>query len=161
MLRHSDAVSHHDEGDHARELSPQGIESCEAVGNYLQQSTPVPAHVLCSSATRTQQTAQHSLQHAALAPTRDVIQKLYLASPDDIFLQIQAAPDHINSLLVVGHNPGIHAFCLQLYQQGNQHAFKQLQTQFPSPAIAVFDLPIESWGLIAKHSATLVDFTGF
>ena len=61
-------------------------------------------------------------------------------------------------VLVIGHNPGMHALALALGRRGPGPAYARLSTRFPTAALAVFQTGIDSWAALRPESATLVDF---
>ena len=46
-------------------------------------------------------------------------QRLYEASPHTILSVIKETPDSIKSLMIVGHNPGLHTLALALVGSGD------------------------------------------
>ena len=75
---------------------------------------------------------------------------LYGAAPDDILVVLRAAPEpDAETVMVVGHNPGLEALVGQL--TGERH-------DFPTAALAQIDLPIDRWrDLDGSTRGTLVD----
>ena len=61
-------------------------------------------------------------------------------------------------VLVIGHNPGLHALALALGRRGPGPAFARLSTRFPTAALAIFEAGIDSWAAFRAESARLVDF---
>ena len=68
-----------------------------------------PDLTLCSTAARTRETwklAVHELPHR---PKTVYEERLYEASLGELIALLNEVPDDINDLLVIGHNPGVHA----------------------------------------------------
>ena len=61
-------------------------------------------------------------------------------------------------VLVIGHNPGLHALALALGRRGPGPTFARLSTRFPTAALAIFETGIDSWAAFRAESARLVDF---
>ncbi len=154
MLRHSDTAPHHDDGDHARELTEHGVSLCIDVAEHFAKSSIAPSYTISSTATRTVQTATYVLGHDDFASE----QSLYLASPETILQLIHSIDDTHDSALIIGHNPGLHALCVALDNGKNRNASAQLRAQFPSPALACFHCDVDSWGFIQTGTNKLESF---
>lgn len=94
--------------DFARPLAPRGERDAPAMGERLANLGIAVAHIVSSPALRARRTAE--LVAAALGYAADDIQlvpELYLAVPRTILDVIARQIDTLDSLLVVGHNPGL------------------------------------------------------
>jgi phosphohistidine phosphatase len=83
--------------------------------------------------------------------------RIYNASPHKL-LELVAEPRKANRLVVVGHNPGLHEFALQLIASGDIEAREQLREKLPTSGLVVIELPIEDWQRLRPHSARLERF---
>ena len=94
--------------DHARALEDSGVTDAGKLAHYLRKKNLIPDQILVSSANRTQTTA-HILLTAFESNHVDVVvsDELYLA--DEAFLQevIANVNNDVDTLMVVGHNPGL------------------------------------------------------
>lgn len=121
-MRHAQSDwSAEDASDHARPLNDRGIRDTPAMARWIVESGFLPDLILCSSATRTQQTAAllntywqntgHSEANLLVSPD------LYLSPEQGIFaaLRDQAGADPAagspqsvpRTVLVLAHNPGL------------------------------------------------------
>ena len=94
--------------DIVRPLADRGDRDARRLGERLRQQQLYPALILSSPAARALRTAQlvaHALDYARDAIALD--RRLYLAEPAAIVEIIAAQNDAIETLLVVGHNPGL------------------------------------------------------
>ena len=109
LLRHAKAVpAEHALDDIARPLAERGERDARRIGERLRAHQLSPSLILASPATRTLQTAR--LVAASVDYPRDAIaleRRLYLAEPPSIVEVIAEQAPAIESLLVVGHNPGL------------------------------------------------------
>jgi phosphohistidine phosphatase len=109
LLRHAKAVPAEAAfADFARELSERGERDAHHIGERLREHQPRPDLILASPAARTLRTAQ--LVAAALGYADDAIAVdplLYLAAPPALLQVIAAQSADVDSLVVVGHNPGL------------------------------------------------------
>lgn len=108
----------------------------------------VPELVLCSSATRTQQT-WHAVQAAAgfpaPEPTVCVEARLYLASAEALVDRLTEVDDAVQQVLLVAHNPGV-ADLVQMLSPRRQATSQG----FPPAAFAMLDAPLP----VARIGAT-------
>jgi phosphohistidine phosphatase len=153
MLRHAKA----DDGgdilpDHARPLNTRGVRDAQAMGDRLQALGIRPARVLCSTATRTRETLEHVGLHAPVVLTSG----LYLCSPGEMLSLIQAADDAEDSLMVIGHNPSMHAVTRMLAEH-SLHAgdMEKLDLKFPTCALAALRFDCQRWCDVAAGGGTL------
>lgn len=127
-------------GDESRALLPRGKRDAKLVGAELRARGWVPDMVLVSSARRTRETWTEL--HDFMPEARhSVIEALYLAGTSALEAAI-GAHDKNETLMVLGHNPGIHDLAGGLSSRGgsvNQHAAFALATKMPTAAVALFE----------------------
>jgi phosphohistidine phosphatase len=157
LLRHAKS-SWDDESlsDHERPLSPRGIRDAKRIAKHLGTLGAPPEVVLCSSAVRTRQTldlVKPSLGDASI----DVEDGLYGASADALLERIHGIPESAGSVLVIGHNPGLEDLVLLLAAPGPLLA--EVNTKFPTSALATLALENQTWADLHQGSAQLVGYT--
>ncbi len=146
LLRHAKAESG-GMADPDRNLDARGRRDADALGQEMRRSGLVPQLVLLSSAMRTRRTFER-LGAFDPAPTVQVTDSLYLAEPGTLLSALQAVAAGIRSLLLVGHNPGLHALALHL--AGTQ-APQALRDGLPTCTLACFSVPT-GWSDLGAHS---------
>ena len=158
LLRH--AKSSWDDpalSDHSRPLNHRGRMAAQAMRRAMQGLGLSPQLVLVSTSRRTLQTMQE-LEPWTTLPVVTPLDGLYLADAETILAAIRATPPEIHSLLVIGHNPGLHELAYRLAgspDPGTENAdARRLADGFPSGALAEFALP----GDTATDGARLVRF---
>lgn len=111
LVRHAKtAAAGRDQSDHDRALEDQGVTDAGKLAHYLKKKGYRVDVMLVSSANRTQTTAQILLTALGDHPPEVVVSPdLYLASDERIWAAIQGADAGIDTLLIVGHNPGLEA----------------------------------------------------
>ncbi len=159
LIRHAKAVEDEQGGDHTRPLNARGVADAAALGAWLAEQGVMADAVLCSTATRTRETLEilgNSQPSAAQQGKVRYSDKLYLASAADILAQIQAVDDAATTLMVVGHNPGLHVLLAQLTEHYTHAEDEQRVTmKFPTAACAMLRMEADSWADVAAHSPTL------
>jgi len=161
LLRH--AKSSWDDpalSDHARPLNARGRKSAMAMAQMMRELGLSPDIVLVSSARRTLQTleAHTPFEDGALVEPMDA---LYLAPWQQLLEVIQGAPDTARSLLVIGHNPGLHELALELAGPTALAAappqLRRLAEGYPTGALVEFTIAAH-WGLLEPGGGRLVRF---
>jgi phosphohistidine phosphatase len=109
LVRHAKtAPAGRDQSDHDRALEDRGVTDAGKLAHYLKKKGYCVDAMLVSSANRTQTTAQILLTALGDHPPEVFVSPdLYLAGDDRIWTAIQGADKAIDTLLIVGHNPGL------------------------------------------------------
>ena len=94
--------------DRARVLVERGRRDAAKIGAYMKSHALVPDRVVISPAARTQETWKITATAFRPAPGAASADQLYDATPHAIFAVIKDAPTAAHTLMVVGHNPGLH-----------------------------------------------------
>jgi phosphohistidine phosphatase len=143
--------------DHERPLAPRGIKAGNALKAYLRDEDISPQLVLCSSATRAVQT-WHAVQPGLPAePEVIVTDDLYMASPDDILHRLNAVPETVETVMVVGHNPTMEQLAGALAADGDPDALDRMVRKYPTGGLARFAVP-SSWRRLSWETARLDAF---
>lgn len=115
VLRHAQSEPDTGEGDHARTLGDRGRRDAARLGERLRALGWVPRVVVSSDATRTRQTWEHLRPALGGAPEVTFARALYLRGIDEIRAVLRQQPPEVDTVMVIGHNPGwegsIHALC--------------------------------------------------
>ncbi len=144
--------------DHARELAPRGRKAAPLMGQYIAEHGLTPDHAIVSTAARTRQTWQALGDDLTGGVGVTYEKRIYEAEPEDILEAIQDAPKSAQSLIVVGHNPGLQETALLLTNGGKTSARRAISAKFPTAGLAVIDLDIDDWSDIAPGHGTLERF---
>jgi phosphohistidine phosphatase len=157
LLRHAKS-SWRDGGidDRDRPLNARGHRAALLVAAHLARQ-PAPGLVLCSSARRTRETFDYIARALAAPPPIAIEEALYLATARIIAERIAAVPDDIATLLVIGHNPGLHELAAALARHGARHDRARLAAKFPTAALASFRLA-GPWRAIAHAPIALAGY---
>lgn len=140
--------------DHERPLSMRGRRDAPAAGEWLAAHDLAPERVLISTAVRTRQTWDLIGPHLpATSLTFD--DRIYEASVVALLGVLAEVSDDVDSVMIVGHNPGLEMLATYLARGGSATAMAAMSEKFPTSAIAVLHSE-EPWAQFA--SAELVDF---
>jgi len=123
-----------------------------------------PDIVLVSSARRTQETLA-LLEPWNETPLIESLDALYLASPDQLLATLRGVAETARSVMVVGHNPGLHELALSLIGPAvlteGDAAYRDpvagIAKGFPSGALAEFSV-LGPWSRLGEGGGRLVRF---
>lgn len=151
LLRHAKAVPAEEPlADIARPLAARGERDAGWIGERLFHNGFGAHRVIVSPAARALRTAQ--IVAAAVGYPREhiaTLQALYLAEPHAILAIIAAQDAEIESLLVVGHNPGLSELVLELLPSFEVD-------DLPTAAVVGLDYPgAADWAHVAATTARL------
>jgi phosphohistidine phosphatase len=117
--------------DHDRPLAPRGRKAGKKIARYLRDTGVRPELVLCSSAVRTRQTLT-AVEAELGEPEIRFVDELYHAWEATLFTVLQAVEPDIDSVLLIGHNPGLLNVTVMLAGD--------LPDGFPTGAVATLSL---------------------
>lgn len=158
LLRHAKTErAEPGQGDRDRRLMKRGRTDAPSLGAYIAHHGLVPDLALVSPAARARETWDLVVDKLGQPPRTQTDDRIYNSNPHKLF-QIIAEPRKAKKLLIVGHNPSLHEFALQLIASGDVEAREQLREKLPTSGLVVMDLPIDDWPEIRPHSARLERF---
>jgi len=157
LLRHAKSDwSDHSLADAMRPLSTRGRRDAQRLASFLESAHIHPDLVLCSTAARTRETLE--AVSGALGGARIELEEgLYGASAEALLDRLAAVPDTVNSVMLIGHNPGLQALALRLTKPGKKRAL--LEAKFPTAALAIIEPPTTSWRKLVPSSSRLSGYT--
>jgi phosphohistidine phosphatase len=158
LMRHAKAEEDRGQEDINRALTDRGVRAAALIGLYMQQQKISPDIILCSNAARTKQTAERVLPFLTGAKI-EYDGALYHAAPQAILDQVSQIDGQNKSVMVVGHNPGIHELAARLARAGSEELIDKLAQGFPTASFVSFEVDVQDWSDITIHTkARLVRF---
>jgi phosphohistidine phosphatase len=157
LLRHAksdwDDVS---KRDFDRGLNERGRRGARLIGRHILAHGTDWQLVLASPAERVRRTLEAALPDAA--PRFD--ERLYLASAETILDAVREGAEDEETVLVVGHNPGLQEVLFALVPPAAEdRLFDEAASKYPTATYAVFELDIDGWADLAPGCGKLVHFT--
>lgn len=158
ILRHAKAAPQDQSGDHKRPLAARGREQAPLVGAKLKGLGIAPEIVLVSTALRTRETYELVAASAGLKAA-DFEDELYLASTQVLLRRLKKLPPRTNSVLVIGHNPGLADLVGKLSDpaESDGDALKRARGKFPTASCAVLEV-LTPWSEIQDGDCGLKAF---
>jgi phosphohistidine phosphatase len=159
LLRHAKAEKA--EGgirDLERPLNARGRADAARIGAYMAHHALLPDRVLISTARRTRQTWDGVASAWSVRPEPDFIDRLYDAGAETIFGVIREAGQTAATLMVIGHNPGLHDTARALIAAGDVEARERLAEGLPTSGLLVIDFAGKDWRKLHPRGGRLDRF---
>lgn len=152
LIRHAKSSWNHSElSDRERPLNARGQRNAPEMGKRIVAHGIRPSLIITSPATRAWTTAR--IIAAAIGYPAEFLQReesLYLASLDDLLHVVVAQDNGFNSLMVVGHNPGLTKFANFL--------IPGLTNNLPTAGVVSVQMDQDDWSLHQQPKAELLAF---
>jgi phosphohistidine phosphatase len=159
LLRHAKSEkAEAGQRDNTRRLNARGRDEAPMMGAYMARHGLVPDRALVSSAARTRETWERVA--AALTARPQVIheERLYNAGSEAILALVKETEPAVRTLLLVGHNPGLHDLARLLIATGDVEARERLNENLPTSGLAVIDFAGKDWRKVHPHGGRLERF---
>jgi len=157
-MRHGEAKERNVEGDAARALTPRGIAECRRLAAHLKDAGAAWDAILCSNARRAHESAQLLAATMDSPPPLEVREDLNLASAETLLAVLRTLPEEAHAVLLVAHNPGVHAVVRLLAGSGGGRAARKAARDFPAGALARLTSESTAWAHLAPGTAMLRAF---
>lgn len=159
LFRHAKAErSQPGAADRSRALIERGRKDAARMGSYMANHAFMPDRVLVSPAIRTQETWKSASAAFRPAPGATTVERLYDATVHTILAVIKDVPASAHTLLVIGHNPGLHELARLLMASGDVETREQLIEKLPTSGLVIIDFAVDAWGGLHPHSGRLERF---
>lgn len=159
LLRHAKSDwSSPGKPDHDRPLNERGRAAAPRVGRYMVDHHLVPDRAVVSSSVRTRQTYR-LVAEAFARPLKETVEpRIYEAEASTLLEVIRETPADVHTLLLVGHNPGLHDLAIALVGAGEPDARRRLREKMPTGALAAIDFATDNWREVRDGSGRLDRF---
>jgi phosphohistidine phosphatase len=151
LMRHAAAAAKG--GDRDRPLTADGRRAAATLGRRLKTEAINPDHVLCSPAQRARETLDGIAEALDGLPPADFDDGLYLADSLTLLGHLRSVPAETQSLLLVGHNPGLEELVRALAGPANA----AVEAGLPAAGLAIFRVTGD-WSGLSPATARLAQF---
>lgn len=145
LLRHAKSAWSGDEVDRDRPLTARGRRQAPDAGRWLAENTDLIGLAVVSPALRARRTWELVAAELGAPPRARIDDRLYAASDDELLAVVRELPDDLDTVVLVGHNPGMEDLA-SLLTGGS--------TPMTTSAIAVVTVA-GSWSTTAPGASTL------
>lgn len=158
LLRHAKSDWPAGVTDSDRPLNERGTGDAPRMGAFMAAAKLLPGLTLISPARRTRDTWQLIASKLPQPGEFRVDPGLYAASADAILNIIRSAAPEIETLLIIGHNPGLETLARSFAASGNPEAIRRITKKYPTAGLSVIELPANGWKRIAPPAGRLEMF---
>ncbi len=158
LLRHAKTASAEPgETDRDRKVTARGRADAPVIGAYMAHHRLLPDLALVSPAVRALETWDLVAAELPAKPRLVKDERIYNASLRRLSTVIRETREAA-SILLVGHNPGLHELALSLIASGDVEARERLFEKLPTCGLVVIDLPFDHWSKLHANSGRLERF---
>ena len=122
--------------DHDRPLKARGKRDAPRMGRLLKNEGLTPHLIVSSTAERALATAELAALACDYEDEIETTRDFYHAPPEAYIERLQQLPDQIETVMVVGHNPGMEQLVTELTGE---------EERLPTAALAQVALPLYQW----------------
>jgi phosphohistidine phosphatase len=145
LFRHAKSAWPDGVDDLERPLAKRGRKACSLMGRYMADEALVADLAVVSTARR----ARESWELIRPAFAQDIVEhdesRIYEASASAILDVVGETGPGVHTLLLVGHNPGLHELALKLIRKGSPSDLSRLRRKYPTAGLVVIDFEIVRW----------------
>jgi phosphohistidine phosphatase len=145
LLRHGKSDRSGDEDDIARPLSDRGRRQAPEAGRWLNENAPRVDLAIVSPAVRARTTWDLVATELDSSPPVQTDDRVYANTAGDLLAAVRDAPDAADTVVMVGHNPGLEDLVTQLTGES---------IELSTSAVAVIEVP-DTWANAGAGSGVL------
>lgn len=150
ILRHAKSSwDNPDLSDFDRPLNTRGLEAAPLMGTVIYNKGLQPQAIFSSPAKRAKQTAILVKETAEVKQEINFIEDIYEASPLRLLRIVSEINDKYETVLLVGHNPGLEGFTKLLTGESYE---------MPTASLVQIALRIDSWSDITANRGKVLLF---
>ena len=139
--------------DFERPLNDRGRAAAHLIQGAIKQRALSFDAILSSPSARTRET----IDRIGLAEHSRWVDEIYLATKATLLGLIRALPEEAESVLIVGHNPGLHDLVLSLARDDAAGLRRRVLGKYPTAALALLKLEIDSWSEVEPGCGTIAE----
>ena len=130
--------------DFDRPLADRGLKAAPKMGAAMRDRHLRPNLILCSPSVRTRQTLTLASAEAwDDAPKIRFDKRLYEANAETILEVLKEAPEDVDHVMIIGHNPGMQDLAVMLSVSGRER--QQLKDKLPTAAVVTLEFDEDLW----------------
>lgn len=154
LLRHGKSDQDTDVPDFERPLKKRGKRASTKIGAWMQARELCPDWIVSSPAERTAATSERVCEELGLGKEAFHQDKRLYASSVELFREVLSEiPATAERVLLVGHNPEMEQFLIEMVGMANLPYRKKL---FPTATLAGLAMP-DKWKKLQPESARLIE----
>jgi phosphohistidine phosphatase len=143
--------------DRDRKLTERGRADAPLIGAYMAHHDLIPDLALVSPAQRTLETWKLLAATLAKPPKAVIDERIYNATAAKL-MSVLSESRKAGTLLLVGHNPGVHDVAVELIAAGDAPTRARVTEKLPTAGLVVIDLAFDDWALLHPQAGRLERF---
>ncbi len=147
--------------DFDRALNDKGKRAAATMGRHMRQLGLRFDAVIASPAVRVVETLDAMFEGYGRRPAIGWDRRAYLASSATLLEIVQEAPDTAETLMLVGHNPGIEELVLRLSSDDGEEEVRargSVGEKYPTASVAELTFDADRWADVDEGRGHLVRF---
>lgn len=148
LLRHAKSDWPEGVDDVDRPLTLRGAAQARDAGAYIREHGLIPDRAIVSIAQRTRETWDAVVSSWTETPSVAFESDVYAASARRLLQVVREHGGEARSLLLVGHNPGVHDLVATLSAERDR-----IPLAYPTATLAVLELPVDGWSEVDAGTA--------
>ena len=145
LMRHAKSSWDNAElADHDRPLNKRGRRDAPRMGKWLCDQGVIPGRIISSTAVRARKTAAVVAEACGMDDHLELDRSLYFGDVSEWVALIAETDSEIQSVMLVGHNPGLEDFL--------EHLIGHYE-RLPTATVACVELPIDAWQNLSTNSS--------
>jgi phosphohistidine phosphatase len=146
--------------DFDRPLNARGQRGAKAMGIYASEKAMAFDAVVASPAVRVTETIDHFETAYGQSLNPDWDRRIYLASSVTLMDVLRGVDNAAEHVLMVGHNPGLEDLVFDLVPDDGTSPLRDVvEEKFPTAALAIMEIAIDSWADLDNRTAKLIEVT--
>lgn len=159
LLRHAksgwdDPISR----DFDRPLNKRGRKAARTVGREMKAQGLEWDRAIASPAVRVVETLADVADGYGSPIEPDWDKRIYLATLETLLDLLHGVDDETDTLLLVGHNPGLETLALHLTREDGEGLRREVQTKYPTGTVAEIAIPVDHWSDVAEGLGRIAKF---
>jgi phosphohistidine phosphatase len=140
-----------------RPLNDRGWKSARLIGRELKRRNIHFDLVLASPAARVRETIDGLREELELNAEIRFEAMLYLATSEALMQTVRQIPETFRAPLLIGHNPGLQQFILELTGADRQGLRDRVVQKLPTAAFVQIDLPANHWSEVTADKGQIAN----
>jgi phosphohistidine phosphatase len=146
--------------DFDRPVNARGLQAARLMGAFAAKSGMQFDHLVSSPAVRCAETLDEFFDGYGQTIEPQWDRRIYLASSATLLDLLRETPAGVNSLMMVGHNPGLEDLVLDLVPDDGSSPLRDVvEAKYPTATLAVLEFDAQDWSSIGAVPARIVAFT--
>ena len=143
--------------DFNRPLNNRGWKAARAMGRELDKKNAKFDLIIASPAARVRETIDGLKEKLKLNVEIRFEPRMYAATRKMLLEIVHEIEERVHSPLLVGHNPGLQQFLVEITHDDPKKLRRRIKSKFPTGALAAIEFPARRWEDIKDGSGEIAE----